>query len=298
MIITCLRGGIGNQLFQYAAGRALAVKHGVELKVDISAINACDKDTQRAYALTDFSISASVASAQEISIVKAAQQPRFFRRLHRAVENMTPYYRKSVYKEPHFHFDKNFFKAPGTVYLYGFWQSERYFQKIASVLRKEFQIIDPQQGRNAELAEIINSSNSVSVHIRGGDYVNNPVTHKHHGACSPAYYGRCIEWISGHIKNPLFFVFSDDIARAKAQLPAHEYFVFVDHNTEKNAHEDLRLMSQCKHHIIANSTFSWWGAWLGSHHDKKVLAPVPWFSNPGRTTTDLLPGGWITIEAR
>lgn len=295
MIITCLKGGIGNQLFQYAAGRALAEEHGVALKLDISAFN---NDPLRVYALKDFSISASIASPHEIGGITRSKHPKLLREVFDTLEKMKPYYHRRIYKEPHFHFDKNFFKAPARIYLDGYWQSERYFQSIGSILRKEFKVNHPQQGRNAELTAIINGSNSVSVHIRRGDYMNNPETNKYHGACSPSYYGRCIEWIVGHIEKPCFFVFSDDIVCSKALFPINEHFIFVDHNTEKNAYEDLRLMSQCKHHIIANSTFSWWGAWLGSYQDKKVLAPIPWFNAANHSTADLIPNGWMLIKAR
>jgi hypothetical protein len=295
MIITCLKGGIGNQLFQYAAGRALADQHGVVLKLDCSAFEG---DPLRVYALNDFSITASLASPQEISSITGSKHPKWLRKVLQAVEEMKPYYRRRIYNEPHFHFDKNFFKAPARIYLDGYWQSECYFHNIVSILHKEFMVNHPQQGKNAQFASISSGANSVSIHIRRGDYINNPGTNEHHGFCSPAYYSRCIEWIARHIEKPYFFVFSDDIAWAKAHLPTHEHFIFVDHNTEKNAYEDLRLMSQCKHHIIANSTFSWWGAWLGSYQDKKVLAPSPWFNAAQHSTADLIPEGWILIEAR
>ena len=144
MIITCLKGGIGNQLFQYAAGRALSAQHGVMLKLDISAF---DNDPLRVYALKDFSITAPIASPHDISVITGTKYLKFLRAALNAVEKRKPYYRRCIYNEQHFHFDKNFFNAPDKVYLSGYWQSELYFQNIFSILRTEFKVIHPLQGR-------------------------------------------------------------------------------------------------------------------------------------------------------
>ena len=202
---------------------------------------------------------------------------------------------RKIYKEPHFHFDNNFFRANNHVWLSGNWQSEKYFRSIASIIKKEFQVVNALKGKNLEMAKKIQNCNSVCVHIRRGDYVSNKEIHKVHGVCNPDYYTRTIERIKQEKKAPHFFVFSDDMIWAKSNLNITAPTTFIDHNSSKTAYEDFRLMSLCENHIIANSSFSWWSAWLSDDKDKIVLAPAKWFNSSKRDSKDLLPQEWLKI---
>ncbi|HET6995265.1 MAG TPA: alpha-1,2-fucosyltransferase, partial [Chitinophagaceae bacterium] len=139
----------------------------------------------------------------------------------------------------------------------------------------------------------IRSVNAVSIHVRRGDYVNDKETNAVHGVCSIDYYREAINRLSGEISEPRFYIFSDDMDWARANLPISPHLaVYVDNN-QMASHEDLRLMSSCKHHIIANSSFSWWGAWLSDYAGKKVIAPRNWFRT--LENKDIIPNGWITL---
>jgi hypothetical protein len=151
------------------------------------------------------------------------------------------------------------------------------------------------EGRNLELARWLRNANAVSIHVRRGDYVDSKKSLQFHGLCDISYYQRCIELIEKKIREPSFFVFSDDISWAKDNIRINHPIIFVDHNTAKTAHEDLRLMTHCEHHIISNSSFSWWGAWLCQNPGKIVVAPQQWFKSAIHDTKDLIPRGWETI---
>ena len=285
MVIAKIMGGLGNQLFQYAAGKALAEHHQTELKLDIRYFAST---SLRNYELHNFNINAEIATEDELIHFMPEKQSLVFR----IMRELKPYYRRKVYYEQDFHHDPNFFKAPKDVYLVGYWQSEKYFHAIASGIVKEFQIRLPQKGKNAELSRKIQNINSVSIHVRRGDYVNNPKANQVHGLCSLDYYTDSIKFIKEKITSPHFFIFSDDIIWAKENIKIVGPVTYVDHNREI-ACEDFRLMSQCKNHIIANSSFSWWSAWLSQNTDKIVIVPKKWFNAEKRNTKDLLPESWI-----
>jgi hypothetical protein len=177
------------------------------------------------------------------------------------------------------------------VYLAGCWQSERYFKDIEDVIRREFTVKIKPDANNERTTALINSVNAVSLHIRRDDYVTN----QRHGTCALAYYQQAVEIISRKVSSPYFFVFCDDILWAKENLKLKYPTVFISHNDAAKDFEDLRLMTQCSHHITANSTFSWWGAWLNKKYDKIVIAPGKWFNDEGINTKDLIPEGWIRI---
>ncbi len=291
MILVRLNGGLGNQLFQYAAGKALAEHHGVELKLDMSFF---DNDPLRVYELENFNISAEIASKKELNDLFPEDRSAVLRWAKTLVREVIPYYRRNVYREPYFHFDDNFFKAQKNVYLSGYWQSDKYFSNIATAIIKAFQIVSLPDAKNAELLKKIQNANSVSIHVRRGDYVNNPNVSRIHGLCSLDYYMDSIKLIFEKILSPQFFIFSDDIEWARSNLTIPLPATFVDINKEEKAYEDFRLMSHCKHHVIANSSFSWWCAWLSQNRDKIVIAPKKWFNTDKRDTKDLFPESWIT----
>jgi len=284
-------------MFQYAAGRRLAHTLGVELKLDIAAFANCKL---RTYSLGNFNIQENFASSEEVAALTVGKggfvERVLTRLLGRRAELAATYI-----KQKHFHFDPDILNLPDGVYLHGYWQSEKYFADIAGIIRREFTVKSPQSGRDEELAAQMASSESVSLHIRRGDYLSNPNTNRVHGVCDMDYYNHCVECLTEKVKNPHFFIFSDDPEWAHDNLKLPYASTIIDHNGVKKDWEDLRLMTQCKHHIIANSSFSWWGAWLNSRRDKIVFAPRQWFSEEeqaSRKMGDLLPAAWIKLQKR
>ena len=291
MIITQLNGGLGNQMFQYAAGRRLAHLHDVELRMDVSVFESYEL---RKYALGTYKIQQSFATSGEIEAL-TARKHGFIEQLIAKAMRKKPGIALSYIQEKQFHFDPEILNLPDNVYLDGYWQSEKYFADIKNIIRKEFTVKAPQFGKDKELADMIASSESVSIHIRRGDYVTDPTTNKVHGACDLDYYFCSIKKITQSVKKPHFFIFSDDPEWARYNLKLDYTTTLVDHNNADKNYDDLRLMSQCRHNIIANSSFSWWGAWLNENPDKLVLAPKRWFNDSSRDTKNLIPDSWIRI---
>jgi hypothetical protein len=194
-----------------------------------------------------------------------------------------------------FCFDPNFFDCPDGSYIRGFWQTEKYFQSISEIIRQEFAFRFSPDEKNYELLNIIKNTNAVSIHIRRGDYVSVVKTNQLHGLCDLSYYINSVNIISNKYPNVHFFIFSDDIPWARANLVLDSPCTYVDINSENNSHEDLRLMTYCKHNIIANSSFSWWGAWLNKNPKKIVIAPKKWMTNVSVESIELIPDTWIKI---
>lgn len=291
MIIVKLQGGLGNQMFQYALGRSLSIKKNTSLALDISSFNS---DPLRAYALEAFC--AYQESAKSENIEKLSR----FRRKSGKNNFFHNFFIAKWHKyasEKQFHFDPDVFKVSRDSYLDGYWNTEKYFANIRSTILEDFKLKAPLIGKNAETAELILKNDSIAVHIRRGDYANNPTTRTTHGLMGQEYYSRALAYIGEKIKDPTLFIFSDDIPWVKANLPFPFKTIYVDWNDEKHAHEDLRLMSLCKHHVIANSTFSWWGAWLSQNPNKIVIGPKQWFNQVKKSidTRDILPGSWIKM---
>lgn len=292
MIIVRLLGGLGNQMFQYAAGRALAARHGVSLKLDLSAFSAYPL---RTYRLHQFCIEAELAEGSEVARATGRHLRGLRRRLHGAIEGRRPYHRRRVIRERHFHHDPDLARVGPDAYLIGFWQSEKYFAGIRDLLLQELAVREPPDAANLRMLERIEAVDSISLHIRRGDYVTEERNQRLYGSCSMSYYESALEVVGSAIDEPHVFVFSDDIPWARAHLRAPYPVTFVDHNGEQRDHDDMRLMSRCAHHITANSSFSWWGAWLGTHPAKKVVAPSRWFDDPKIDTSDVVPDSWLRL---
>ena len=292
MIITRIHGGLGNQLFEYAAGRRLAHTRNTNLKLDISSL--LEASTKRHFGLEFFNIQATIATPDEIREVNVIDTGRKKRLLwnFRHMFGVTPLY---FFREKGLPFEPRILQAPDNTYLHGHWQSEKNFKDIEPILRSEFMVTVPQTGINAKMAQQITTSNAVSMHIRRTDYVSNETFSNIYNVCDDNYYKRAVQYISEKTKDPTFFIFSDDIAWAKANIRLSFLTVFVDINDDSKNFEDLRLMSQCKHNIIANSTFSWWGAWLNSNPEKIIVAPKKWFGVDTWDTSDIIPQSWIQL---
>lgn len=289
MIIVEITGGLGNQMFQYAFGKAMAIANNCQLKLDVSLY----KDYEfHDYSLTPFCIEADIASEKEIKSLRYLNGG-IWDKIKRRVFKIKP----KVLLERNLLFHPEYMDVKPPVYLIGYWQSEKYFQCIESIVRNHFRIKIPASAKNQSLLNNIIQQESVSLHIRRGNFVTIDAISKRHGTCSMEYYKSAIQMISSFCKKPVFYIFSNDISWAKENLVVDHPHVFVDINSEKTDYEDLRLMFSCKYHIIANSTFSWWGAWLCSWQEKKIIAPKQWFFDTklNEESLNIVPDNWIRI---
>lgn len=200
-------------------------------------------------------------------------------------------------REKYFHFDSTLLNAPDCIYLDGFWQSEKYFSDIEGILRQEFALKNTQTALFHQIAEKIEGTRSVSLHVRRGDMANHPETNRLHGTCSLDYYDSAIEYIVERIEQPHFFIFSDDPDWVKEKLKLNFRSTVVSCGNLFPDYEEMHLMSQCQHHITANSSFSWWGAWLNPKTDKLVVVPNNWFGDfvDEHDTKDLIPETWVRL---
>ncbi len=288
MIITQLNGGLGNQMFQYATARCIAEKACCSLLLDISVLSEkYESKTYRNYGLNVFNIKADIANSNICKIAKRAES-KYLKYL-----NFFFFPKLRIIKESGFAYEPFNIEPGENIYLKGYWQSEKYFSDIREIILKEFLPKNEVTGKNKDMNEIISSVNSVSVHVRRGDYVANPITNRVHGVCDTEYYNKAMHHIESKVENPHYFIFSDDIPWCKENISSQNQLTFVDINTGEKAYEDLRLMSFCKHNIIANSSFSWWGAWLNANPKKIVIAPKKWFNDSSRETKDLFPDSWV-----
>lgn len=296
MIIVRLWGGLGNQMFQYAAARRLALLNEDLLKLDTGWFAApASGGAERVYELGVFALKAPFASPSEVRSLRGADMRRLPGWLKRALRGCGYQGARSCITEKHFHFDPGILALKGDVYLDGYWQSEKYFSDVADLLRDDFHIVPEPDSRNRDMLEQIRSSGAVSLHVRRGDYVSSKKTGDFHGVIPINHYSAAVERIAGMVPDPHFFIFSDDPAWARENIHPDFPSTFVDHNGPARAYEDLRLLANCKHHIIANSSFSWWGAWLCPYPDKVVIAPAKWFNRTDLDTSDLIPETWLKL---
>lgn len=292
MIISKIIGGMGNQMFQYAAGRALSLEYDQPLRLDVSGF--ANYGLHQGFELQRvFYCQSEIADESEVrNILGWPFSPGIRKQLAR--KSLALFRSKGFIVEPHYHYWPEIKNVPPNCYLDGYWQSEKYFQDAASVIRVDFTFKTPLANRNAEIVEHIGQQNSVSLHIRRGDYATDSNTNATHGLCSLDYYRNAIQYVAERIKHPFFYIFSDDIAWVKDNLKMNLPCQYIDHNRGAESYNDMRLMSLCRHHIIANSSFSWWGAWLNPRPEKIVIAPQKWFAN-NNNIKDLFPQGWVTL---
>jgi len=298
MIVLRLRGGLGNQLFQYAAAKALAEHHGTALKLDLYYYA---RHPYRKFELDKFNIPLGYATRKEVHAFTGSN------RVIRYLNKRENYLRcPGVFSQPHYHFYPDFFNLPESIYLNGYFQSEKYFNSIRHKLLQWYTSVTPLDPVNAEILASMNASESVCIHIRRGDYTSAQFT-SFFGTLHPDYYVSAISRIKENVVDPHFFIFSDDIQWCKSNLPLSGNVNYIEHNKGPDGYKDLVLMSHCRHNIIANSSFSWWGAWLNQHDSRIVVAPKQWFRKdyydgkepvyPVRqyNTNDLIPEGWLRV---
>jgi hypothetical protein len=293
MIISHLIGGLGNQMFQYAASRALSLERDVPLYLDVQDFKGYA--LHNGYELSRvFNINTQLAGNAELKQVLGwrAYSP-IRKKLYRP--QLSKFRGKRMFVDTQFSTWRQIKEVPNDCYLMGNWQTEHYFKDFQEVIRADFSFRLPLADRNAALAEQISSDVAVSLHVRRGDYVANPSSLAFHGLCSLDYYRRAIDYISARVANPVFYIFSDDIPWVRENLHLESPCHYIDHNKGDESYNDMRLMSLCKHHIIANSSFSWWGAWLNPRTDKIVVAPQRWVLSDF-DTSDIVPASWVKIE--
>jgi hypothetical protein len=304
VIIMRLQEGLGNQLFQYALGKQLSIIHKRPLKLDISHFTQTDPDPRkgiRIYCLEHFNIQAHIAEPEDTAPFQKYLKNNLYGKVWRRTGRLVKYYKRSCIIEPpgkFCFFDHRLFTGSlkANVYLVGYWQTEKYFTSIENIIRNDFILKDVSDEVNRKmLAEIdSNASSSVGIHVRHGD--NATPKASQHGVLPLSYYHKAIEDLNKTVKSPHFYVFSDDPEWAKENLHLEFPSTFVSHNGDEKNYEDLRLMSHCRHHITGNSTFSWWGAWLGKKPGQLVYAPNRYYININIPTYDFYPASWKLIE--
>ena len=278
------QGGLGNQLFQYAAARSLAHRLNTDLVMDTYWFkHPVRGETVRPLELTNYRVKLRVANIDE------QRRWKLFRT--RWARFLGPLMPMQFVNEQGFAYNDSFGRTADDSYLVGAWQSERYFRDIREVLLGELTPIQPPSVRDYELIQAMQTSDAICVHVRRGDYVSSNSASAYHGVCSLDYYERAVKYVASRVRTPSLFIFSDDPDWTREHLRTEYPSHYVTHNSSADAFQDLRLMSHCKHHVIANSSFSWWGAWLSNSDEQIVIAPAKWFS-VNRPTPDLLPPQW------
>lgn len=293
-LIVQLVGGMGNQMFQYAHGRALARRCHMELALDFVCARG---DTPRRYQLDRLRVAAAMADASATQVFKVPPA-RALRMMKEVIPRSVQLVRErpQILRERGFPVQELTLDNSRDAYLIGYWQSERYFAALGEELRKEFQPITPAS-RTTDLALArIGACDSVSIHVRRGDYVTSPATAQFHGALGLEYYRAAVARLEQERPGPRYYVFTDDPSWVRTAFDIGVPFSIVEVDDGDSPEWDLILMSACRRHIIANSSFSWWGAWLDSRPDKRVIAPQRWFVGPNAPDVcDLLPADWSRL---
>ncbi len=280
-----LMGGLGNQLFQYATARSVADQLGLDLVLDDRYIVRKSQHTGLAIGL--FNIRAQLAGPVEHSLFSESivRVARLFRHYKRPLGN--------ILWESSFHYDAGIQSARAAMLLCGFWQSERYFFN-SDALRQDLKLQSDFDVKAKDLMGAVQSPTSISVHIRRGDYQSHPKALERFGICSIGYYQAAVNHMRQHIPKPQFIVFTDDPKWVRSHLDLGQDYI-LGSELNLSPEQDLMLMSFCHHQIIANSTFSWWSAWLNKQPDKIVISPAPWFDDSGFSDKDLIPHGWLRM---
>jgi hypothetical protein len=293
MIIVRLQGGMGNQMFQYAAARALSLRKNTSVGIDVSYVhNRIPRSgfTFREYDLDVFALTAPIVTAPALPL---RYKLHTLGKLGLYLDAIRRKFFKGLGTERTNTYSDRFWGLPANTYLEGYWQSDKYFQPYEDAIRKDFSLKEPLPSNILQLQKEIQDCESVCIHVRRGDYV----AHSFHDVgITQSYYDQGFEYISQKANINCIYVFSDDIQWCRENLSFAHNTVFVgDEYAGKKASGHMMLMSSCKHFIIANSSFSWWAAWLGEYNQKIVIAPKQWFVDTSIDTTDLIPEDWVRI---
>ncbi len=293
MIYVKIIGGLGNQMFQYATSLALAIKNSTTVGIDLSEINKHEGKEHFSYRNFQlekiFNIKGYKILSKKTSTYLTDQS--ITARLKKKVSSFRTYHEKGLNYDPNLH------TVGQNSFIEGYFQSEKYFNAYREELLKHFSFSLPYSEKSEHISKKIQEVNAIAVHIRRGDYISDQHINSVHGVCSIDYYKNAI--IHLKVENPHFFFFSDDMNWVKENFASLDLSQcdFVDWNTGDDSWQDMKLMSQCKHFIIANSSFSWWAAWLSESQNKKVIAPREWYADAKKNneTGDLIPDSWTRL---
>ncbi|WP_144959055.1 alpha-1,2-fucosyltransferase [Gillisia sp. Hel_I_86] len=294
-VIIKLFGGLGNQMFQYVIAKLIAEKKNSQVLIDTSFYNDNNenlKNFPRYFSVGIFNNLLRVATKEEIYFFYILTT------LEKLKKKLGLNYPK-VYEELSFGFDPKVLNLQAPVYLKGYFQSHNYFSRREKFIQNIFKFpINELDERNEKIRLLIVSGISVSIHVRRGDYVADDKTKNFHGNCTMSYYKKAIAFFSSRLTNFNLVFFSDDIQWVQQEFKNFpNKNIFVPGNTEEDSWKDMYLMSLCNHNIIANSSFSWWAAWLNEHSDKIIIAPKKWFldAEQEKNSKDLIPQKWIRL---
>ncbi len=291
MILVKLKGGLGNQMFQYAIGRSLSIRTNTLLYLDVNELTDISQPhTYRKYELNNFNVKAKVTSDSFITYQKKI--------IGFLAILLNPFLKKKILKriiEKQFNYDQSVSLCSDNSYLIGYWNSPKYFNEHEDIIKKDFSFDFNLDDLDKQVAEKIKFTFSVSLHIRRCDYITNPETNSYHGICDNEYYNKAVSIILEKNKNAIFFIFTDDPTWVKQNFSIKAEFYIVSSVNNLNGFRDMYLMTLCKNAIIANSTYSWWAAWLINNQEKTVIAPLKWFNDTSISTKDLFPNSWIRI---
>ena len=290
-IIVFLSGGLGNQMFQYAFGRYLSVKNNLPLKLDLSHLNDSAPRpgyVLRAFALEVFKIDGQIATKEDTPFL---YRRYFSGKIARVVEAFRRKILNNPGKEKHFQFDQEIFSLTSGVYLEGYWQSPKYFKPIEEIIRNDFALKNPLPEKIQILVNEIKSCNSLGIFVRRQDYVGNAF----HETVNGEYYDKALELILQKEKIEKIYIITDDKEWCKANMHFDIPYMVAEGYEGEHFVGEMMLLAACKHFIIPNSTFAWWGAWLSENKNKIIIAPKKWFGDPSINTDDVTPSEWVRI---
>lgn len=289
MITVALKGGLGNQMFQYAVGKHVALRRCTSLALHLGWFgNERGGETRRSYALGPFGLGVPLDGAD---IWGSRAEPRTA--LSRWAGRRDP----RVVQQPGQAYFPDALSAPNNSLLVGYWQSERYFAEIGEIIRADFTLASPPPDADTELSKYIREVGAIGVHVRRGDYITSSSARAFHGVPGVRWYETAVDLIAARVGPVELVVFSDDPDWCEAELRLAWPTTYIRHHLTE-PHEDLRLLSTCRHHVIANSSFGWWGAWLGQAPGQVVVAPSPWFRHRGADSRDVIPERWVALQWR
>lgn len=295
MIICNLSGGLGNQMFQYACAKSVSLKLDLKLKFTTDFLSEY-KSHNGLELERVFGIKLDIASCNDLEVLIGRTRTSILIRRLLAKNKFRWLAPSNFLAEPHFEYwPKILERSSNGAYLQGYWQSENYFKDYSGCIRKDFKFKECLSSENLKIVDLMRKQTSIGVHIRRGDYLANQKTLSVHGICSVEYYNSAIEIMLERYPEAYLFFFSDEPEWVVDNFKSYQNNVIViDNNKGLSSYFDMFLMSLCDHNIIANSTFSWWAAWLNSNASKKIIAPSKWFAN-STSVRDLFPSGWELI---
>lgn len=293
IIVVKLISGLGNQLFQYAFARQLSLRCGVPLKMDTTFF---EDQKLRNFSLHHYHINATIASSKEIErFTTKYKANKLSTSIYYKIEKYIPLNWRLYYQEKKWWLlDDNIYKLRPPFYINGYWQNHHYYKALSPIIKNELKLkVSLKPHLKQLLNEIIRENFSVAIHVRRGDYISDKGANQTMGVLPIVYYHKAIEIILERITYPTFYVFSDDIDWAKQNFNDEKRFIFISGNKD---FEDLELMQNCKHQIIANSSFSWWGAFLNINPQKIVICPKNWLANAQQNAiVEIQMPEWIKI---